>query len=129
MAAPISAVYASLVGLLLLYLAFRVVKARRSQQIGLGSGGDKTVEHAMRVHANATEYAPISLIMIALLEINGGAPWLIHALGGGLLFARLFHLQGFGSSTGTSMGRVVGTAGTWFVMIVAAVANLLDFFM
>ena len=129
MTAPISAVYASLIGLLLIFLAFRVVRARRSQQIGLGSGGDKTVEHAMRVHANATEYAPISLIMIALLEINGGAPWLIHALGAGLLLARLFHLQGFGSSTGTSTGRVVGTAGTWFVMIVAAVANLLNFFM
>ncbi|MEL7449264.1 MAG: MAPEG family protein [Pseudomonadota bacterium] len=129
MAAPISALYASLIGLLLLFLAFRVVKARRSLKIGLGSGGDKTVEHAMRVHANATEYAPIALIMIALLEINGGAPWLIHALGGGLVFVRLFHLQGFGSSTGTSLGRVAGTAGTWFIMVVAAVANLLNFFM
>ena len=129
MAAPISALYASLTGLILVFLAFRVVQARRSQKIGLGSGGDKTVEHAMRVHANATEYAPIGLIMIALLEINGGAPWLIHALGGGLVLARLLHLQGFGSSTGTSMGRVAGTAGTWFILIIAAAANLLDFFM
>ena len=129
MAAPLTALYASLIGLLLIYLSLRVVKARRAQSIGLGTGGDKNVEHAMRVQANATEYAPIALILMLLLETSGAAIWLMHGLGVALVFARLYHLQGFGGSTGVSRGRLVGTALTWLVIVVASVGNLAGFFM
>ncbi|MEM9056734.1 MAG: MAPEG family protein [Pseudomonadota bacterium] len=129
MPAPITALYASFIGLLMTYLALRVVAARRREKVGLGAGGSQAVEHAMRVQANAVENAPIALLLIALLELNGGAAWLIHALGAALLFARLFHLQGFGGNVGVSPGRVIGTVVTLLTIQGAAVANVVMFFL
>ena len=107
MTAPATSLYASLLGFLVLYLAYRIVGLRRSRKVGLGSGGDAQLEHAMRVLGNAIEYVPIALILIGLLEINGTPRWLVHALGGTLVLARLYHAQGFGGSTGTSRGKIL----------------------
>ncbi len=128
MIAPVTSLYASLLGLLLLYLAYRIVKVRRSQKVGLGTGGDEAVEHAMRVMGNAVEYVPMALILIALLEINNTPPWMIHIYGGTLLASRLYHLQGFGGNTGISRGRYFGTLGTWLVIALAALTNIVHFF-
>ncbi len=127
MIAPTTSLYAALLGLMMLFLAYRVVRLRRSQGVGLGTGGDHAVEHAMRVMANFTEYVPIALILIGLLEMNSTPAWMIHIFGGALLFARLYHLQGFGSKTGTSRGRFVGTLVTWLVIALAALANLVHY--
>lgn len=128
MTAPATSLYASLLGFLVLYLAYRIVGLRRSRKVGLGSGGDAQLEHAMRVLGNAIEYVPIALILIGLLEINGTPRWFVHALGGSLVLARLFHAQGFGGNTGTSPGRFYGTALTWLVIALAALANLVHYF-
>ena len=124
MLAPVTALYTALLGLLVLFLAYRVVGVRRRHKIGLGSGGDAQLELAMRVHANAIEYVPIALLLIALLEINSTPRWMIHAFGGTLVLARLWHLRGFGGSSGVSRGRMYGTALTWLVIALAALANL-----
>ncbi|MFK7888803.1 MAG: MAPEG family protein [Gammaproteobacteria bacterium] len=127
MIAPVTSLYASLLALLLLYLAYRIVKVRRSNKVGLGSGGDEAVEHAMRVMGNAVEYVPIALILIALLEINHTPQWMIHVYGAVLFAARLYHLRGFGSNSGISNGRYYGTLGTWLVIVLAALTNLVHF--
>lgn len=127
MTAPATSLYASLLGLLVLHLAYRIVGLRRSRQVGLGSGGDAQLEHAMRVLGNAVEYVPIALILIGLLEINGTPRWAVHTLGGTLVLARLYHAQGFGGSTGVSRGRFYGTALTWLVIALAALANLVHY--
>lgn len=127
MIAPVTSLYASLLALLLLYLAYRIVKVRRSNKVGLGSGGDEAVEHAMRVMGNAVEYVPIALILIALLEINHTPQWMIHVYGVVLFAARLYHLRGFGSNSGISNGRYYGTLGTWLVIVLAALTNLVHF--
>ena len=126
MALQITAIYASLLGLLMIYLATRVVIARRQHQVALGDNGNQKVEHAMRVHANSVEYVPVALILIAIFEINGGATWATHALGLTLLIARVLHLWGFGGNIGISFGRFTGTVLTWGVIIAAAVTLLIS---
>ncbi len=127
MPVPVTSLYAALLGLLILFLAYRIVRIRKTRKIGLGTGGDKELEHAMRVHSNAVEYIPIALLLIGLLEINDTPRWAIHALGGSLLLARVWHLQGFGSSAGVSTGRFVGTALTWAVILLASLANIVHY--
>ena len=63
--------YASLTGLLIIALAYRVVKLRRSQKIGLGDGGNNALALANRVHANLIENAPIVLILMLVAEAGG----------------------------------------------------------
>lgn len=127
MLAPHTSLYAALLGLMVLFLAFRVVRLRRSQKVGLGAGGDAQIEHAMRVMSNFVEYVPIGLILIGLLEINSTPAWMIHLFGATLLLARLAHLQGFGSSSGVTRGRYFGTLGTWLVILFAGLANLVHY--
>ncbi|MEM6638902.1 MAG: MAPEG family protein [Pseudomonadota bacterium] len=127
MIAPVVSLYASLLALMVIYLAVRVVRLRRSQKIGLGDGGDPKLEHAMRVMGNFIEYVPLALILIALLEINRTPGWMIHVYGSLLLLGRILHLVGFGGHTGVTPGRFIGTALTWLVIVLSALTNLVHY--
>ena len=72
MHAPITALYAGLLGILMLILAFRVVAVRRTTSIGLGDGGHALLLSRIRIHGNAAEYVPLALILMLILELNGG---------------------------------------------------------
>ncbi len=39
------------------------------------------LQTAIRVHGNAIEYIPISLILLLLMEMNGAQVWMIHICG------------------------------------------------
>ena len=118
MHAPITALWAGLLGLLLLFLSGRVVNARNSQKILFGDGGNEVLQRHIRVHANFIEYVPLGLVLLLVLELNGAAPRLLNLLGASLLVARLLHAFGLSRSTGTSVGRFVGTVATWLVLTV-----------
>ena len=124
MHAPITALYAGLLALLYLLLAFRVVAVRRSAAIGLGDGGNALLFTRIRIHGNAAEYIPLALLLMLLLEINGTSTGWLHGLGVALLIGRVAHVQGLSQSEGASAGRLVGNVLTWGVILAAAVRNL-----
>jgi uncharacterized membrane protein YecN with MAPEG domain len=125
MHAPITALYAGLLGILMLILALRVVAVRRATSIGLGDGGDALLFSRIRIHGNAAEYVPLALILMLILELNGGSARWLHVLGVALLVGRLAHAQGLSQTTGVSAGRFVGNVLTWSVIMIAAVENIL----
>lgn len=116
MHAPITALWAGLLGLLLLFLSGRVVNARNREKILFGDGGNAVLQRHIRVHANFAEYVPLGLVLLLVLELNGASPRLLNLLGGGLVVARLLHAFGLSRSAGTSVGRFVGTVATWLVL-------------
>lgn len=113
----IASIYVASSALLVLVLAIRVILLRRRKRIGLGDGGDSELGCAIRAHANALENLPLALLLLVLLELAGASSLAIHAYGGTLLFARLWHCVGLSGSAGTSAGRLYGTALTWLVII------------
>lgn len=128
MAAPITALYAGLLGLLLLALATRVVQGRVQYKVQFGDGGVAALIQRQRVHGNAVEYVPIGILLLLVAELNGTPPPLLHAIGGSLFVGRALHAFGLGRSTGTSPGRFVGTILTWLSILGAGVVCLLAFF-
>lgn len=78
--------------ILMLMLSAGVIKSRHDNQISLGDQGDKLLERRVRAFGNFTEYVPMSLILIGLLEWRGG-PAVIFACA--LLVARLSHAFSF----------------------------------
>jgi hypothetical protein len=120
----ITSLYAALLGLLLLGLSWQVTRHRQRSRVSLGAGGDEALERAIRTHANLVEYAPLALLLIALAEMNGAAPWWIHGTGALLVVARCLHAWGLGSTSGVSPGRYWGTALTWLALLVASLTNL-----
>ena len=124
MSLTITAIYASLAGLLLLVLSFRVVRSRRKLSVGLGDGGQESLLRAQRAQANFTEYVPIALILLAVAESQVLTGWLLHTAGAILVLARLLHAWGLSQSSGRSFGRYWGTLLTWVVILALSLANI-----
>ena len=125
---PITGLYAGMLALLVVILMLAVIKLRRSLRIGLGDGGNRDLQQAIRAHGNAIESVPIFLLMFLTDELNHGSATLLHVFGTAFLTARVLHAWGMYSSGGASIGRVIGTVGTISLLVTLAVVNLLKVF-
>ena len=124
-AAPIAALTASALSVLYIRLAFGVIALRRKHGVRLGTGQHDDLEAAVRAHANFAEYVPLTLLMIAIAEINHGA-WPITLLSAALLmFGRLNHARAI--PRGDIRLRVRGMKATFAAIGTAAAANLTAF--
>jgi len=127
MHAPITALWAGLLGILMLGLAGRVVNMRNSENILFGDGGNVVLLQRQRVHGNFIEYVPLGLVLLLILELNGASPLLLNGLGGSLFVARLLHAFGFSRTSGRSFGRFVGTVVTWLMLAAASAFALYSY--
>lgn len=123
----ISGIYAALCALLLLVLSVRISLRRNTEKIGIGTGQDEVITRRIRVQGNFVEYVPMALVLLLLLETNHTAPWLLHSFGVVLVVSRIAHAIGLGKSAGTSPGRLLGTAGTWLLLLVMSLLLLWQF--
>lgn len=88
--------YAGLAALLFLYLSVRVIGTRQAEKVSVGDGANKAMIKAMRTQSNCAEYAPISLLLLMLVELQGAPIWAVHVLGLMFLSGRVLHAIGFG---------------------------------
>lgn len=121
---PITALYASLLAVLFVGLAMRVIAGRRGAGVAIGDGGDMALLRRQRVHANCAEYVPFALLLLGLAESLATAALLLHALGLGLLAGRIVHAVGVSQTPERMALRVTGMAITFTVLLVAAAACL-----
>ncbi len=128
MAAPITALYAGLLGLLVLALAINVVRGRAAWKVDFGDGGNPALLQRQRMHGNAIEYVPVGILLLLVLELNGASSMVLHALGGSLFVARVLHAWGLSTTTGRSPGRFIGTIGTWLVLLTGGVLCVVTYF-
>ncbi len=120
--------YAGVLGLMNIVLAFQVGKLRGKTEISIGDGGNQALLVAMRRHANFIEFAPLVLIIIALLELNGASSMSIHITGILLVVFRIAHAVGFQADTIEGKARVVGAAGTALLTVIVSIWAIVRFF-
>jgi uncharacterized protein len=125
----ITLLYAGFCALLVVFLAVRVAQWRFRHKIGLGDGGDRELLKRVRAHANAIENVPLALILLGGMELNGFPEPMIHGFGSVLLFSRMAHAWGLSHSSGTSRGRLFGSAFTWLLLVVMALIAIGGFAM
>lgn len=118
----ISSVYASVLALWIVLLSLRVIRLRRSKRIRLGDGGDPEMQAAIRAQGNSTEYVPIALILLFLLEFNSGNYLIIHMAGIALVTGRILHYKALKDNN--LRLRVLGMQCTIFTIIALALLNL-----
>ncbi len=118
----ISAVYASLLALLIVWLSIKVINVRRTHKVRLGDGDIPELRAAVRAQGNATEYIPILLILLILLELAGAMPLIIHLAGVAILCGRLIHARGIFKDA--MPYRVLGMQITLYTLILLALANI-----
>lgn len=116
---PITLTFAAACALLNMWLAIRCARFRVKDKILHGDAGNGLLAKRMRAHANFVEYAPIVLILFALVEMAAGASlWLwIGALV--YIVARVVHAFGMDADKPTAV-RAGGALLTWGVMLVMA---------
>ena len=124
----ITALYASILALIILWLSYNVVNFRRKKQVDLGDGGhDDGIRH-IRAQQNTLEYIPLILILMAVYEINNGLPLILHITGIVLVIARIIYPLGLVAKKGASFGRFYGTLFTWLILLTLIIVNLLKVF-
>lgn len=123
-AAQALAPYAALLGLIYIYLAIRVIRARYRVKAALGTGGDAGLERAIRVHGNFAEYVPLALLLILLAGLSGWGAGAVHVLGALLLAARAAHAYGVAQEKENFGYRKAGIVTTFAVIAVSAMLLL-----
>jgi uncharacterized protein len=123
-----TAFYAALLALVYLGLSGWVVASRVSGNVLFGDGGDDTMLKRVRSHANFSEYVPLALILVGLLEAGGAAHGLVQGLLLALLVGRILHPIGMFAPPNSPRQfacRGGGILLTIAVLTIAAIALLL----
>lgn len=124
MTLAVTAIYASLLTLLYIALTARVITYRRENRLSLGDQGDTVLQKRMRAHGNFAEYAPLGVLLLALVEAQGTPGFAVHLLGLMLLVGRLAHATYFILSTQEMRLRVIGMVLTLTMLLVSALGLL-----
>ena len=120
---------AGLCGLLLLVLSVRVSMVRGKSKVSLGDGGDLLLLSRIRAQANFVEYVPFILVLMGLIEtslyvVDPRPSMTLGIVGIALVLCRVAHAIGMGQPA-PNPGRMVGTAGTFIILIVTSVWALI----
>lgn len=111
---PVTLTAAGAAALLNFWLGARIVRMRISNKILYGEGAQGELTTRMRAHLNFTEYAPITLILIALLELATGPTIWLWGLAAAFLLGRALHAIGM---VGPIWARQAGMLLTFLPML------------
>ena len=91
----------------------------------LGDGQSYILLRRIRVHGNFAEYVPFVLLMMALIEWQGGSKAILHVIGVLLLLGRGIQSYGLSHEPELPGFRVMGMACTLLALGIAGVIDLL----
>ncbi|MEL7043041.1 MAG: MAPEG family protein [Pseudomonadota bacterium] len=119
-ALEVASVYIAINILILVWLAVRVVSRRFRGKISIGDGGSEDLARAIRVHGNASEYIPPTLVGFLAAAFLNAPVWSLHAMGIAFTLGRIIHAIGMGG--GPLILRQLGMMLTWTVMVILSLA-------
>lgn len=85
-----------------------------------GHGNDETLRRRIRTFGNFTEYAPMVLILLSLVEFQGAAPSLMWWLGTIFIAGRLLHIFGMLFCPRFPLPRAIGMFATYATLLISA---------
>ena len=89
-----------------IWLAIRIGKLRGSEKVSVGDGGSEPLIRRMRAQANFIEQTPLTLLLVAGVELAGkGGQWLAPACAL-FIIGRIAHA--YGMDDGFKPGRGIG---------------------
>ena len=115
---------AGVAALITAWLGWRCSKLRLSEKILHGDGGNSLMMRRMRAQANFTEYTPIALVLIVLLDLMDINAWALGLTALAFMVGRVLHAVGMDSEA-PSKARMIGMALTLPIMLVWAIWALL----
>ena len=121
---PITAIYAALLGIILIILRIRVTIVRAKTGISIYHGDNKALAEKIRQHANFTENIPYALILMVCVELAGASSALLYVIGSLLLASRLLNPFGIKHERANHPLRIISG-----IMTVAPMAISIMYFL
>ncbi|MBV1687995.1 MAPEG family protein [Novosphingobium sp. G106] len=107
-----------------IWISMRVGRVRHAVKVSVGDGGDEALVRRMRAHANFIENTPLTLILIAAIDLSGkGAAWLA-IVGAIYMLGRVCHALGMDGGSMQAL-RGAGTAITMLTQLGLAIVAVL----
>lgn len=114
----ISSLVAALAAVALVALSLPISLRRRKAGVSLGHGDDDTLHRLIRAHGNFVEYAPVGLLVLAIMEMSKANTYLVWLAAAALVLGRAIHALGMFQAS-TPM-RATGMILTFTSLLVAA---------
>lgn len=106
-------------------LTLGVVSIRHREKVSLGDEGNDSLKKAIRAHGNLTEWAPLALVLLAVLEINGAPIWMPAILAIAFVAGRTIHPRGLMSTKPEALKiRVLAMRLTISSIVVMTITNI-----
>lgn len=123
MQVPVTALYAGILAIFALGLSFMAGSFRGKVGVSILYGEPQNLELAqrVRVHQNFLEYVPMLLILMGVIELNGGSTIFLHVTGIVLIVSRIAHAIGLRYDNIGHPGRAIGAGGTALLTLAAAI--------
>lgn len=116
----VTPIFAALLGLIFFFLSLRTSLVRRRAKVSLGDGGDAGLQMAIRAHGNFIEYVPISLLLLAFLEMRTVSIYGVIVLGVLLVAGRCFHAIGISRANASFRLRQIGAVLSLLVLLIGS---------
>lgn len=126
MSLAVIGVTAGLLGLLYVYLSFRISLMRMKKRVSLGDGGDTDLIQAVRAHANFIEYVPITLVLLLIAAFLEANIWLVTIGCIMLLVHRILHAIGMRPEGAVNPFRRSGALLTYITVVYASFLSLIQ---
>jgi len=120
----ITPLYAGLLTLWYIVLTARIMHARSGGGNTPDDRGNPLLMPKLAARENFTEYVPLALLLMLVLELSRFSIYVLHALGIVLVIARLLHGYALSFAPHSKFGRVGGAAMTLGVLLVESVLCL-----
>ena len=120
----ITLLYPSLLTILAIFLAIKVGMNRVETKTMTGEGESSKLLQSIRAHGNLIEYAPLALILLAMLEMQNLSDSMLHLCGSLFFLARISHAYGVSISRESTPYRLVGAVGTWLIMLIMSLVGI-----
>jgi uncharacterized membrane protein YecN with MAPEG domain len=113
---------------ILLYkaLTLHVIRMRWVTKTGLGTGEDRRMLKAVRIHGNFAEYIPFVFLGLILMEVRGAGSMWLHSLYAAAFIGRVFIAMGITKTGNASPLRFIGNLSTHVVLLAAGIWNLVQ---
>ncbi|HTT71602.1 MAG TPA: MAPEG family protein [Anaeromyxobacteraceae bacterium] len=91
---PITLLYGGLTILFVTLLGANVTRLRILRRVGVDQPIPDDLRRPVRAHGNASEWVPLGLLLLLILEASGLGSVPLHLLGGLFLLGRVLHAAG-----------------------------------
>ena len=108
MSIQITAIYAALLGVMMIVLRTQVSILRGKTGISIMHGDNMNLAESMRRHGNFIENVPMALILMAFAETMAAPAMMVHAMGVALIAGRVIHVTGIDHTRPAAPARIIG---------------------